>query len=334
MRVYATVATRFTIAIPTHNRRETAVLAVRSALAQTRPPEHVLILCDGCDDGTAEAVRALGSPAVEAIDLPKGPGYAYEYRNRSLGLARGEVILWLADDDLLLPGHLERIGLLWDRDCFDLVQSDAALVHPDDTLGWFAGDWSLPQGRARLAEVTNSNPMAAVSVRVEIVRAVGGWDVSRQRWADWDLWQRIVARGARTARSPEPTVLHFRATGREQTWDERVRQNTQWLERISDPARAPQLRDALVTARSSWEADLIERLDEAEQTAAAQRAELDRLRGELGGVRTDLGRAQAQAAEHAETLARIYAGGWWRLRERVTPLRRCYRGLRAVRSRL
>jgi hypothetical protein len=79
------------------------------------------------------------------------------------------VILWLADDDPLLPDHLGRIGALWDRGHVDLVQSDAVLVHPDDSLGWFCEDWSLAQGRARL-ELTNTNPMAA-----------GGWDASVPR---------------------------------------------------------------------------------------------------------------------------------------------------------
>lgn len=44
--------------------------------------------------------------------------YGYAHRNRSLELA--EAIIWLADDDLLLPDHLERIGELWDTNRFDL----------------------------------------------------------------------------------------------------------------------------------------------------------------------------------------------------------------------
>jgi glycosyltransferase involved in cell wall biosynthesis len=107
------VASRFTIAIPTHNRRETLLLAVRSALMQTRPPEQVIVLCDGCTDGSADAVRELGDKRVEAIGLAKLPGYAYAHRNRSLELARGEAIIWLGDDDLLLPDHLERVGEHW-----------------------------------------------------------------------------------------------------------------------------------------------------------------------------------------------------------------------------
>jgi hypothetical protein len=45
--------TTFTIAIPTHDRCETVVLAALSALRQSRSPEQVIVLCDGCTDGTA-----------------------------------------------------------------------------------------------------------------------------------------------------------------------------------------------------------------------------------------------------------------------------------------
>ena len=113
--------TTFTIAIPTHNRRETALLAARSALQQTRAPVEVLVLCDGCTDGTAEAVREIGDSRVEALDLPKADGYGYAHRNLALERARGSAILWLGDDDLLLPDHLERIGERWDEGDVDIV---------------------------------------------------------------------------------------------------------------------------------------------------------------------------------------------------------------------
>src|SRR5205085_10460281 len=165
----------FTIAVPTHDRRETVVLAVRSALAQTRAPEQVIVLCDGCTDGSAEALRALGDARVEVLELEKAPGYGYEHRNRSLELARGEAIVWLADDDLLLPDHLERLGELWDTGRYDLVQSSGVAIHPDDRLEWFGTDWSVPFHRAEL-ERYNTNPMASVALRVELARAIGGWD--------------------------------------------------------------------------------------------------------------------------------------------------------------
>lgn len=299
------VSTTFTIAIPTHDRRETAVLAARSALAQTRPPEEVLVLCDGCTDGTAAALLALGDPRLQAIELPKAPGYGYEHRNHSLEVARGEAILWLADDDLLAPDHLERIGEIWDTGAFDLVQSHGVIVHPDDRLEWCGADWSVEANRARLA-TSNPNPMASVSLRVKLARAVGGWDAGLVRAADWDLWQRALATGARSAMSPEPTVLHFRATGRDQAWPLRVRQNTAWLARLEDPRRPLELRILLRRAGAEHEAAIV--------------GDAELLRGQSAALQRDLVATQAQAAGLQTALTRVYTGGWWRLRERLLPL--------------
>jgi glycosyltransferase involved in cell wall biosynthesis len=336
------VPVSFTIAVPTHDRRETVVLAVRSALAQTCPPEQVIVLCDGCTDGTAEALRALGDPRVEALALPKAPGYGYEHRNRSLELARGEAILWLADDDLLLPDHLERMGELWDTGRFDLVQSHAVLVQPDDGLEWWGADWSVPAQRARL-ERENSNPMASVSVRVELARAVGGWDPEIPRAADWDLWRRVVGAGARCAASPEATHLHFRARGREQAWSQRVRQNADWLTRIQDPAQLVQLRGMLRHTRAEHEARLLDRVETLETSARdahrkiaedhehhaallahceAQRQALEDAGSHVRELEDRLAASDAEAARLGETLARIEAGGWWRLRRRLLPFMR------------
>jgi len=321
----------FTVALPTHDRRETAVLAVRSALEQTRPPVQVIVLCDGCTDGSAEALRALGDERVEVLELEKAPGYGYEHRNRSLERARGEAIVWLADDDLLLPDHLARLGELWDTGRYDLVQSSGAIVHPDDGLEWFGTDWSVPAHRAELEE-RNTNPMASVALRVDLARAVGGWDARVERAADWDLWKRAFAAGARSALSLEPTHLHFRASGREQAWPLRVRQNAAWLARISDPAQLREVRIALWRAHGEqtarWRAterradELHHAVDALHAEVAARDAAVAEREAALAELERRREACEAEAQRRGETLARIYAGGWWRLRERLLPLMR------------
>jgi len=337
------VATEFTIAIPTHDRRETVLLAARSALAQNRPPEQVLVVCDGCTDGTPEALRALGDERLEVLDLAKLPGYAYAHRNVALELARGETILWLADDDLLLPDHLERLGEVWDAGDADLVSSPGVIVHPDDALEWFGTDWGVARFRAATATGTaNSNVMASVSVRAALVRDVGGWDAAQPRWADWELWRRCLAAGARAWTTDDPTVLHFRATGRVQDWPDRVRQNTAWWERVSDPAELPELRRTLRRVRAERDATLADGADAlAEQVTRlledhvrngrrlaelagdneALRSERDALVAERDALQTErdaltAARDAFQADRDAAraTLASIYAGTWWRLR--------------------
>ncbi|MEO6858727.1 MAG: glycosyltransferase [Solirubrobacteraceae bacterium] len=313
--------TQFTIAIPTHDRRETVLLAARSALEQTRPPQQVLALCDGCTDGTADALRGLGSTCLDALELPKAPGYGYEHRNRSLEVARGDAILWLGDDDLLMPDHLERIGELWDTGRVDLVQSDGVVVAPDDSLEWFGSDWSLPVNRVRLAS-GNSNPMSSVSLRVDMASAIGGWNAELPRAADWDLWQRAVAAGGRSARSPEPTVLHFRATDRDQAWALRVGQNTAWLDRLRDPDRRAELRIALRLTEAERASRIEQHAAEIEDYANDLRHALDDALRHTLEVREYAARIDAQRAAAEVTLARIYTGGWWRLRSKLLPLLR------------
>lgn len=286
------MATSFTIAIPTHDRRETAELAVRSALAQTRSPERVIVLCDGCTDGTPDAMAAIGDPRIEVLDLPKGPGYAYAHRNRALERAGDGVILWLADDDLLLPDHLQRIGALWDAGGVDVVLSSAVEVREDDALLWRGHDWSIPWVRAYESRV-NTAVMASVSIAAVLARRVGGWDGACPSAGDWDLWKRALDAGARARMSEEPTVLHFRATGREQAWPDRVRQNGEWAARIADPEALAALRPLLLAARGEREATLLAQA-EAREEYALSLAEHLKLR-------------EAQLAEHAARIAALEA---------------------------
>lgn len=288
--------TSFTVAIPTHNRRETVVLAALSAVRQSRKPKEVLVLCDGCTDGTSDAIAALKHPRIRAIDLPKGPGYAYAHRNVAVEEGRGDVVTWLADDDLYLPDHFKRIGRLWDSGSFDLVAAPAVIVHEDNRLEWIGRDWRIPEHRRVLFEETNTNVMASVSVRRELVADVGGWDGSFERAADWDLWKRVLSHGARPAMTHEATVLHFRATTRRQAWSLRVRQNEAWFASLSDAARQAELRDELRVARSAFEGAFSARehhvTTQFERTHAITVEQEER----IAGLAADLTAAQQEGA--------------------------------------
>ncbi len=316
------MASGFTIAIPTHDRRETLLLAVRSALMQTRPPEQIIVLCDGCTDGSAQAVRELGDERVEALDLPKLPGYAYEHRNISLELARGEAIMWLGDDDLLLPDHLERLGEYWDSGAVEIVQSPAVVVWKDDSLTWVGLDWSIPSHVRTLLD-RNTNVMSSVLVSVASARAAGGWDGSVERAGDWDLWKRLIAAGAHPAMTLEPTVLHFRATERDQPWPRRVEQNSRWFARIAEPRSLAEVRGELRPLRAQREAEWMGEIDTLAGELEQARTELAQAQTEVEQVRAAVKqpRAELERLREAErTLARVYAGGWWRLRGRIQPL--------------
>jgi hypothetical protein len=299
------VSVEFTVGIPTHNRRETVLLAAASALEQTRPPQRVCVVADGCTDGTKEALEALGDDRVEVLDRPKGAGFGYAHRNAVLERAGDGVVAWLADDDLWLPDHLERAGELFDAGVAGIVNSMACLVHEDGTLRPFGIHWRAPTYRERFFGVENRTPSGAVSHRAAEARAVGGWPTDVEEAGDWDLWQRMMRCGLRSEMVLSPTVLFFRATGRKQGWRDRVAQNTDFLAQIRDPDGLARLRAEMAFACAAethrTEAALIhanDRAAELERDLAASRAERKRLIGDLEG---------------------LTSSAWWRMRRPFEP---------------
>jgi len=309
----------FTVGIPTHNRRETVLLAVASALEQTRQPARICVVADGCTDGTAEALAALGEDRVEVIERPKGRGYGYEHRNEVLERAGDGAVAWLGDDDLWLPDHLQRAGELLDAGLAAIVNSMACLVREDGSLLPFGLHWRAPSYRERFFGAENRTPAGAISHRADVARAVGGWSTEVERAGDWDLWQRIVRSGARSEMVLSPTMLFFQATGREQSWRDRVAQNAGFLARIRDPAELARLRAEMAFAcaaeshgREVALVDANDRAEALERELVASRSQVERLQAELAGV---------------------LSSAWWRMRRPFEPALRLRRRLRATRKR-
>jgi len=263
------------------------LLAVRSALAQSRPPQEVIVIADGCTDGTAEAVDALGHRAiVKLLSLPKGAGFGYAHRTTALERARGDVAAWLGDDDLWLPDHLERVGELFDADVADIVQATAAVVRADGALDGAGGDWSVAHFRQRLLADGDPGwpgwtPASCVSHRRRSALEVGGWRADLPRAGDRDLWQRMLRAGMRPALVAAPTVLVCQATGRHQPWRERVAQNQQLLARLDDPAALAALRRDMARAVHSR----IAAVEDQDHHRGLRIAELER---ELASLRAEL----------------------------------------------
>ena len=95
------------VIIPTFDRADHLVRAVRSCLAQTHAVLEVLVCEDGSTDAVAEGIRSLGDPRVRWVPGPHA-GLPAVPRNRGLGLAKGEWIAFLDDDDTWMPQKLEQ----------------------------------------------------------------------------------------------------------------------------------------------------------------------------------------------------------------------------------
>jgi glycosyltransferase involved in cell wall biosynthesis len=84
------------VVIPTFNRREFVCEAIDSVLAQTIRPAQVLIIDDGSEDGTEEALHRYGSAISYHRQQNRGVSAA---RNLGLSLATGDYVALLDSDD-------------------------------------------------------------------------------------------------------------------------------------------------------------------------------------------------------------------------------------------
>jgi hypothetical protein len=190
----------------------------------------------------------------------------------------------------------------------DVVVAGACLVHERDELQPMTDEWTVPRMQARMLDGENRVPMGSVSLTVEIARRAGGWDGDQPREGDLDLWKRVLRAGARPATSLVPTLLHFRATTREQPWEDRVRQNSAWFERIADPVERARFRRDYAQALGEREQARLDEVAELERRLAEARSEAavlhersnvfmsqrDRLEVELAHARDALGRTAAE----------------------------------------
>ncbi len=98
---------KVSIIVPTRNRRDWLRQALRSAREQTWPDKELLVVDEASTDETL-AMLANEFPDARVVKhaTPRGPSAA---RNAGAAAARGEWILYLDDDDLLHPNHIEAL---------------------------------------------------------------------------------------------------------------------------------------------------------------------------------------------------------------------------------
>ena len=94
-----------TVVIPTCNRPDLATRAVHSALGQTYGDLEVVVVIDGPDPATEQALAAILDPRLRVLVLPE-PGKAPNARNQGVLAATGRWTAFLDDDDEWLPEKL------------------------------------------------------------------------------------------------------------------------------------------------------------------------------------------------------------------------------------
>jgi len=114
---------KVSIVIPTYNHLEACLKRCIETIKKTsdlsKIPAEVIVVANGCEDGTEDYVRSLGEP-YKLLSTPEPLGYI-RATNAGAMIAKGEYILFLNDDVLILDWGSNN-G--WIRMLLDPLESD------------------------------------------------------------------------------------------------------------------------------------------------------------------------------------------------------------------
>jgi len=113
-------AARVSVVLPVYNRAAYVGETIASVLAQTLPPDELIVVDDGSTDESIAVVESFARPCLHVIRQENaGIGAA---RNRGLEAATGELIAFIDSDDVWERDKLElQVRAMGERDEVQLV---------------------------------------------------------------------------------------------------------------------------------------------------------------------------------------------------------------------
>lgn len=314
--------TRVTVLVPTWNAPDTLGPAVRSALRQTVTDLEVLIVGDGVLGPARSVIDTLlgEDPRVRFLDLPKGENRGERNRDAGVRDARGDIVVYLADDDLLLPRHVENLLTLLEDVPF--VQSRNGCFDADDNLRLYPTDlgdpecieWHLKDPPRNRVSITGTAHTREAYLQLE-----RGWEVPPGRmWPDLHCWRQFFRQpGFRGATHPEMTTLQFPGHLRMDDPAADLARFLRWEVFSQQPDAHERLQEMADEAASRSLVRLSAKAHDARLTIARLRRQLADQEASQQATRERARRAEAQLAALPTRRLRRTAG---RLRSRMRQL--------------
>jgi GalNAc5-diNAcBac-PP-undecaprenol beta-1,3-glucosyltransferase len=305
------VTVRATVVVPTFDHGPTLLRSIPTALSQTVQDIEVFVVGDGVHEETRAIMADLKErdERIRFFDHPKGPGNGEVYRHAALAEARGDVVCYLADDDLWMPEHIEVLtGLLQDA---DFAHTYPIRVEPDGRIGHWNVNLELSSFRQRMLAGKNFVPLDCAGHTLELYRRLPhGWRTSPEGiWSDLYMWQQILSvPGVRVRTGTRPTVIHLPSSRRRAwTMKERLVELDVWVERMNQPCWREDVYREVIDISARSEAKLQDETRGRDGIIERLQAQAQEARGELEATEVRLDRSRA-------VLASVLTSRTWRLR--------------------
>ncbi len=183
---------KISVILPTYNRAELLKSAIKSVLAQTYPYFELIIVDDGSEDHTEEAVRTFKDGRIRYFKLPQNEGQA-KARNYGIEMAAGDYIAFEDSDDIWHPQKLEvqmdymeksspKTGFVYHKIRYDMGNNCFAVL-PSEEI-----DRKKKSGDI-YAQLLYDNlvPCPSILAKKECILKAGGFDTGMKALEDYDL---------------------------------------------------------------------------------------------------------------------------------------------------
>ncbi len=188
-------ASSLSVVIPAYRAAGVITPTIESVLAQTLAPTEIIVVDDGSPDNTAAVVAQFG-PGVRCVRKPNGGVSAA--RNAGCAASTGQFVLFLDQDDLITPTHLEKLhAALVANPTWGVAYS--AWSYIDETGQKNLGDVRVPKSGQLLVDLVLRKvavPSTGIALmRREVAARVGGFDEQLTAIADLEILVRIARAG-------------------------------------------------------------------------------------------------------------------------------------------
>jgi glycosyltransferase involved in cell wall biosynthesis len=208
---------RISVVVTTFNRPERLDVALKSIALQTGAERDVIVVNDGGVDVSDVVARWSSAIRARYVNLPANVGLA-RARNEGIRCARGDVLCFLDDDDVMLADHLRTGVTALRRTDADVVYTQVAVCDefidpgivptPNQVKAHYRASFGT-----RLLLICNFIPVNAMFIRRREHTPMA-FDETLGLLEDWELWLRLHVRHNYTFSAiPLTTAVYHRVPG-------------------------------------------------------------------------------------------------------------------------
>jgi glycosyltransferase involved in cell wall biosynthesis len=204
------------VVIPIYNGEKYIRETIRSVLDQTHTALEVLCIIDGTSDQSMTIMEALDDDRIKIFEH-RNRGATYT-RNRGLSLASGEYIIFLDQDDMIMPAFIEAAIQEMIRTGSTGVAVNGHVIDSHGTI--LRRLYRVNKPKLTHLSLLKGNQMYTASqvlLKRQAVADMGGFDILADQADDWDMWIQQAREGKLIFLDRD--LLRYRLHDANQHWD-------------------------------------------------------------------------------------------------------------------